>query len=127
MLAREGADSVGGYPSPLSFDWLSCECKDSRPTLTQAQEREADRLRNSGGLFVVVRELGRLDPEALAGLEGGQALERLVAAFSFRHFGGVPNIGKMGTECASGKGFDQPATESHSHKHVALCLELVRG
>jgi hypothetical protein len=36
--------------------------------LTQAQEREADRLRNSGRVFVVVRELGDLT-DALATLE----------------------------------------------------------
>ena len=48
--------------------WLSCECKVAGQPLTQAQEREADRLRNSGGVFVVVRELGDLT-EALAALE----------------------------------------------------------
>ena len=54
--------------------WLSCECKVAGQPLTQAQEREADRLRNSGGVFVVVRELGDLTG-ALAALEGRQALE----------------------------------------------------
>ena len=48
--------------------WLSCECKVAGQPLTQAQEREADRLRNSGGVFVVVRELGDLI-QALAALE----------------------------------------------------------
>jgi hypothetical protein len=58
--------------------WLSCECKVAGQPLTQAQEREADRLRNSGGVFVVVRELGDLT-EALAVLGS----RRLVAAFHF--------------------------------------------
>ena len=48
--------------------WLSCECKVAGQSLTQAQDREAQRLRNSGGVFVVVRELGDLT-EALAALD----------------------------------------------------------
>jgi hypothetical protein len=47
---------------------------DAGQPLTQAQERETDRLRNSGGLFVVVRNLGDLT-QALAAPEGGQALQ----------------------------------------------------
>ena len=53
--------------------WLSCECKVAGQPLTQAQEREAQRLRNSGGVFVVVRELGDLT-EALAALEALEGL-----------------------------------------------------
>jgi hypothetical protein len=32
--------------------WLSCECKVAGQPLTQAQEREADRLRNSGAVTI---------------------------------------------------------------------------
>ena len=45
--------------------WISAECKVAGQPLTPAQEREANRLRNSGGMFVVVRRLSDLT-EALA-------------------------------------------------------------
>ena len=72
--AGEGAPKAvrpSGSPWPrhlFRVRSLSCECKVAGQPLAQAQEREADRLRNSGGVFVVVRELGDLT-EALAALE----------------------------------------------------------
>jgi hypothetical protein len=62
-----------GPANERQVHWLSCECKVAGQPLTQAQEREADRLRNSGGVFVVVRELGELT-EALAALEALEGL-----------------------------------------------------
>ena len=45
--------------------WISAECKCAGEPLSEAQEREAQRLKNSGGRFVIIRELGDL-VEALA-------------------------------------------------------------
>ena len=54
-MASQGASSVEGCPCPQGSPFPA---QVAGQPLTQAQEREADRLRHSGGLFVVVREFG---------------------------------------------------------------------
>jgi hypothetical protein len=50
--------------------WLSAECKATGETLSAEQVEQAERLRRSGGKFVVVRALDDLI-QAVRSLEGG--------------------------------------------------------
>jgi hypothetical protein len=77
--------------------WLSAECKAAGEPLSDVQEREAKRLRNSGGVFVVVRRLGDL----VEALEGARWDASGGSWWPF-HFGRRwPDIGEKPRKCAS--------------------------